>query len=167
VSAPDGLSGNKVKSAGKLLRRHRNFDGTDLFTAADIADALETLQAFRARFSKTQVLARVRIGAEGMARHTAAGVQATQRLKRADRIVGKLARFPDMQLTTMDDIAGCRRVVQSLDEQRVMGTTLRTTPPRDSSTNCSATVASSPRTVVASSLAGSPRAIKRSSPAAS
>jgi len=41
-----------------------------------------------------------------------------QRLKRLPRILGKLARYPSMQIVNMDDIAGCRVTVDSLDEQR-------------------------------------------------
>jgi len=41
-----------------------------------------------------------------------------QRLKRLPRILSKLARYPSMRIVNMDDIAGCRVTVDSLDEQR-------------------------------------------------
>lgn len=44
-----------------------------------------------------------------------------QRLKRAGRIVPKLARFPTMQLDTMQDIAGCRAIVPTQrDVERIL-----------------------------------------------
>lgn len=39
-----------------------------------------------------------------------------QRLKRMDTIIGKLNRFPDMQLSRMHDIVGCRVVLENVDE---------------------------------------------------
>lgn len=39
-----------------------------------------------------------------------------QRLKRLDSIWGKLKRFPDMDLARMQDLGGCRAIVQSIPE---------------------------------------------------
>ena len=39
-----------------------------------------------------------------------------QRLKRLDSIAGKLKRFPDMSLYRMQDLGGCRVIVDSVDE---------------------------------------------------
>lgn len=39
-----------------------------------------------------------------------------QRLKRLDSIVGKLERFPDMDLYRMEDLGGCRVIVGSINE---------------------------------------------------
>lgn len=39
-----------------------------------------------------------------------------QRLKRLDSIVGKLERFPDMDLYRMEDLGGCRVIVDSLED---------------------------------------------------
>lgn len=39
-----------------------------------------------------------------------------QRLKRSPSIIEKLKRFPDMSLDRMQDIAGCRSVVENLDQ---------------------------------------------------
>lgn len=39
-----------------------------------------------------------------------------QRLKRMDRIIQKLARFPEMKLARMQDVAGCRAVLESASE---------------------------------------------------
>jgi ppGpp synthetase/RelA/SpoT-type nucleotidyltranferase len=40
----------------------------------------------------------------------------TQRLKRLPTIVDKLARHPNMQLTTMEDIGGVRAVLSSQEQ---------------------------------------------------
>lgn len=55
------------------------------------------------------------------------GASVSQRLKRADRIVQKLARFPHMRLTQMGDIGGCRVVLSSLDDLRRLEGKLRKT----------------------------------------
>lgn len=39
-----------------------------------------------------------------------------QRLKRLDSIIGKLERFPDMDLYRMEDLGGCRVIVDSIDD---------------------------------------------------
>lgn len=39
-----------------------------------------------------------------------------QRLKRRPTIVGKLRRFPEMQLSRMHDVAGCRVIFRTIDE---------------------------------------------------
>ena len=39
-----------------------------------------------------------------------------QRLKRLDTIVGKLSRFPKMELYRMQDVGGCRVILNSIDE---------------------------------------------------
>jgi len=40
-----------------------------------------------------------------------------QRLKRFSSIAMKLRRFPDMRLTQMQDIAGCRAIFKSIGDQ--------------------------------------------------
>lgn len=39
-----------------------------------------------------------------------------QRLKRLDSIIGKLERFPDMDLYRMQDLGGCRVIVDTIDQ---------------------------------------------------
>jgi len=39
-----------------------------------------------------------------------------QRFKRVDRILNKLIRFPHMRLSQMEDIGGCRAVLETLDD---------------------------------------------------
>jgi putative GTP pyrophosphokinase len=116
MTHPDGLSKGQINRAGELLRAWRL--GEELFDQSEVAEAVDTLEAFRRRFSSTQVLARVRIGAETMARRRVPSVEVVQRTKRAERIIGKLAREPGMQLSRMEDVAGCRLVVPTLGDLR-------------------------------------------------
>ena len=44
------------------------------------------------------------------------GAIVVQRLKRLDTIVDKLARFPDMQLSRMQDLGGCRVILPKIDD---------------------------------------------------
>lgn len=111
----DGLTNGRIDRAGELLRDWRTSD--ELFDPSLIEDALATVEAFRRQFTERQILARVRIGAEGMARSASQEVlDVTQRTKRTDRIIGKLVRHPTMRLTRMQDIVGCRIVVTTLPE---------------------------------------------------
>lgn len=45
-------------------------------------------------------------------------IAVAQRHKRKSTIINKLSRFPSMQLSRMDDIAGCRLIFDSLDDLR-------------------------------------------------
>jgi hypothetical protein len=40
----------------------------------------------------------------------------SRRLKRMEAIIAKLQRYPTMQLTTMQDIGGCRAIVESIEQ---------------------------------------------------
>ena len=86
----DSLSKGQINRAGELLRAWRV--GDRLFDEREVEGALDVLEAFRRRFSAEQVLARVRIGAEGVARRRVPTVAVVQRTKRAERIIGKLVR---------------------------------------------------------------------------
>ena len=44
------------------------------------------------------------------------GAIVVQRLKRLDSIIGKIERFPDMSLYRMQDLGGCRVIVDTLDQ---------------------------------------------------
>ena len=49
-------------------------------------------------------------------KHQNPDVLIAQRLKRLDSIVGKIERFPTMNLYKMQDIGGCRLIADSIDE---------------------------------------------------
>ncbi len=65
-------------------------------------------------------LRKVTVGLRQFVQSETETVNVAQRLKRMDRVVDKLARFPTMRLSQMEDVGGCRAVVQDADEvQRV------------------------------------------------
>lgn len=48
------------------------------------------------------------------------GILVAQRLKRLDTIIGKLSRYPDMKLSRMQDLGGCRVIVPKLEDVYIM-----------------------------------------------
>jgi putative GTP pyrophosphokinase len=108
-------SKSQVVKAGKLLRRRRL--GGPPLSPEDYAKAMAALHEWRARHSyplqKATMGLRQRVAGEHCDTRWV-----SQRLKRKPTIIDKLAREPTMQLTTMQDIAGCRVVLDSVDEVR-------------------------------------------------
>jgi hypothetical protein len=106
---------SQVRKAGTLLREYGA--GHALFDQGDVQDALSVLVAYRTALSRAPyALTRASMGLRSMANTISVGAEVSQRLKRVDRIIEKLGRFPQMQLETMEDIGGCRAVVASLDD---------------------------------------------------
>lgn len=109
------FSKNRVKSAGKALRRHHT--GEQHLDVAGLADAIDVLDHWRACHSyplqKATMGLRSRVATE-----RCRDARVSQRLKRRPTIVDKLTREPRMQLTTMHDIAGCRAVLLGVDDVR-------------------------------------------------
>jgi len=109
------FSKNRVKAAGKALRRHHTGEST--LARADLDQEIEMLDHWRACHSyplqKATMGLRSRVATEGCV-----GARVSQRLKRRPTIIDKLTREPRMQLTTMQDIAGCRAVLRDVDEVR-------------------------------------------------
>lgn len=109
------FSKSRVKAAGKALRRHHT--GEAVLSQDELSEQIEILDHWRACHSyplqKATMGLRSRVG-------TAECVEArvSQRLKRRPTIIDKLTREPQMQLTTMQDIAGCRAVLRNVDEVR-------------------------------------------------
>lgn len=105
------FSNNEVKRAGKVLSCPSNY------TSAELEDAQNTLTYWRtihaAPINTFQANLRTRIRRLGFKDALVA-----QRLKRAVSIVAKLERFPNMKLSTMQDIAGLRAIVKNISEVR-------------------------------------------------
>lgn len=80
------------------------------------ADAVSVLVDHRASFNVP--LAKATMGLRSMVKTERCRVEVSQRLKRELTIVAKLARQPTMALSKMQDIAGCRAVLDSIDEVR-------------------------------------------------
>lgn len=70
---------------------------------------MELLSAFRAEFNVP--LTKVVMGLRSAVETAKAPVVVAQRLKRQPRIITKLTRFPQMDLSRMQDIGGCRAIL--------------------------------------------------------
>lgn len=112
------LSRTAVDRAGDLLRRYRLGEKTD---SIDLGIAMDRLAAFRREWSDPpQPLTTVIMGLRSMVEKLGIPTKPTQRLKRMARIIDKLARYPTSRLTQMQDIGGCRVVVNTLGEVRAL-----------------------------------------------
>lgn len=107
------MTRSQVNKAGKIIR---SWWGTATLMSPDVEDALTTLWRWRA--SHQYPLTKANNGLRSMVRSEGCRVEVSQRLKRIPTIVDKLARQPTMQLATMQDIGGCRAVLDSIDEIR-------------------------------------------------
>lgn len=100
VEFPGG-SKSRVNRAGENVRARRP-------TPEDLHVIEEWRAAHRAVLNTFQAILRFRT------RYT--GITVAQRHKRKRTIIDKLDRFPGMQLSRMDDIAGCRLIFQNTAE---------------------------------------------------
>jgi putative GTP pyrophosphokinase len=113
--APE-FSKTQVRKAGKTLRRIWTTPPGEIteddFVAAEYA--LTVAEDWRAchayPLQKARAALQMRLGTVGVEGDV------SQRLKRVARIIPKLARYPAMQLDTMQDIGGCRAVVPTQND---------------------------------------------------
>lgn len=96
-----GGSKSRVSRAGQAIR-----EGTPSQDDLEVVDQWRA--AHRSVLNTFQAILRTRT------RGTKVAV--AQRHKRRHTIVGKLRRFPKMELARMDDVAGCRLIFPSIDE---------------------------------------------------
>lgn len=82
----------------------------------DFNDAYEVLVAYRA--SHAYPLVTANNGLRSMIRTEHCQVEVSQRLKRVPTILEKLVREPTLPLSSMQDIGGCRAILNSVDEVR-------------------------------------------------
>jgi putative GTP pyrophosphokinase len=104
-----GLSRTKVDRAGDVLRAW-TVDG--LLVGPAEQEASRVVNAYRSEFKSP--LRSVVMGLRSAVRTADVEVVVAERLKRQPRLVGKLIRFPEMKLTRMQDVAGCRAILPSL-----------------------------------------------------
>jgi putative GTP pyrophosphokinase len=71
------------------------------------------VNAYRSEFKSP--LRSVLMGLRSAARTAGVEVVVAERLKRQPRLAGKLIRFPTTRLTQMQDVAGCRAILPSLE----------------------------------------------------
>ncbi len=110
VSVP---SRSQVKKAGSTIRKCLRGELTD---PDQFAHCTEVMEAWRR--AHYQPLVTANNGLRSMARTVGVSAEVTQRLKRRQTILDKLKREPTLDLSRMQDIGGCRAVVETIGELR-------------------------------------------------
>ena len=104
-----GRSRGSVDRAGQVLREWYE---SGLLAGPGVQDASAVLNDYRSEIKDP--LKKVVMGLRSAVRTAGAEVLVSERLKRQPRIIGKLIRFPHMQLSVMQDIGGCRAILPDL-----------------------------------------------------
>ncbi|HTZ42408.1 MAG TPA: hypothetical protein VMB79_00965 [Jatrophihabitans sp.] len=108
------LTPSKVKKAGSVLRRYMRDDNR--VSQDQAIEAIHVIQTYRALHQKP--LVKANNGLRSMVRTCGAEVRVTQRLKRMATILDKLKREPTLPMHKMQDVGGCRAVLDSIEEIR-------------------------------------------------
>jgi putative GTP pyrophosphokinase len=106
------MTKNQIKKAGKILK-HK-----ELYSAKEVKDAEDVLTYWRTLHG--EVINEFHQIVQDIAKKINKDTFVAQRIKRSPSIIGKLQRLGSIQLTTMQDIAGVRAVVNNLDEVRLL-----------------------------------------------
>jgi putative GTP pyrophosphokinase len=113
------ITKSQIKNIGKKLR---NAEVTSELKKVD----LETLNLWRSHHSPSLKYYAKLVKIEALKLNlNESQFTITQRLKRVHSIILKLKRFENMQLSTMDDVAGLRIVVDSADQVKSLTEALR------------------------------------------
>lgn len=104
---------SQVKKAGSTIRKCLRGELKD---DAQFTKAKEVMEAWRR--AHYQPLVTANNGLRSMARTVGVPAEVTQRLKRRQTILDKLGREPTLDLSRMQDIGGCRAVVNSKEDLR-------------------------------------------------
>lgn len=96
-----------IDRAGSILRDWWLADEPEL--EAEVADALHLVWEFRRTFRVP--LQKVTVGVRQFVQRESTAVLVSQRLKRIPTIIDKLTRLPNMKITRMQDIGGCRAIL--------------------------------------------------------
>lgn len=96
-------SGNQIEKAGRIL-------SNPSITDEERSNALKVLNNWRASHAYP-----LQIICDNLRKNNPNAI-VVQRLKRLDSIIGKLKRFPQMNLYRMQDLGGCRVIVDSIDD---------------------------------------------------
>jgi hypothetical protein len=101
----------RVTAAGKVISGRREpSDDLDMDSALSIAGNWRSSHGYPLHVFKTML--------RGRAKKVDPRALVAQRLKRLPSIITKLQRFRAMQLSTMQDLGGCRAVVRTVVERR-------------------------------------------------
>lgn len=109
------LTTSRVNRAGKVIRRA--IRGEDGVTGAEFHEAFDVLVRFRAAHQRP--LTTANMGLRSIVKTVGCvAPEVSQRLKRVPTIIDKLRREPTLALANMQDLGGCRAVLESVDEVR-------------------------------------------------
>lgn len=114
------LTPSQVTKAGRTLRRAMRGEMPE---HEQISTALDVLLAFRAAHQRP--LTTANMGLRSMVKTAGCSGDISQRLKRVPTILDKLKREPTLALARMQDIGGCRAVLASIAEVRLVESRLR------------------------------------------
>lgn len=111
-------SKSAVRKAGSTIREYMRQECTE----DQLDAALKTVIAYRAQFSDPLVIVQTKLRAihEALKMQGEPSQQVTQRLKKSTTIIDKLSRESGLNLARMQDIGGCRMVVESLEHLRLV-----------------------------------------------
>lgn len=112
-----------ARRAGSNIRRFIQGECSQ----AQLDEALATVIAFRAQFADPLVTVQTRLRQihEDLRIQGEPSKQVTQRLKKSTTIVDKLSRENGLDLSRMQDIGGCRMVVETLAHLRLVENEIR------------------------------------------
>jgi hypothetical protein len=100
-------SKNQINKAGKLI-------GSGTSTAAEIMEAREKVGNFRSSHAYPLFSVTIHVRKNALIVNPEAII--ARRLKRLPTIIDKLQRHPNMNVTTMHDLGGCRVVLPTVDD---------------------------------------------------
>ena len=113
-------SRNGVNVAAQALVEYELLQNFDMEVWQKYSNALPVINNWRA--SHSFPLNTFKIGLNRNADRIDGGSLTAQRIKRLSSISQKLQRFPNMKLSQMQDIGGCRAVMRSVDKVRELET---------------------------------------------
>lgn len=119
----DGLveaSNEQINRAGGVLRA---FWRGERMADAEVEAARELVAGFRREHAYPLTL--VTVGLRQFVEAVQPDAPVGQRLKRMDRILEKLVRFPEMKLARMQDVGGCRAVLRDPDAVAAVAARIR------------------------------------------
>lgn len=113
IHGVDVPSPSQAKRAGSTIRKYMRGDNADFESYEQARDVME-----RWRRAHYIPLVTANNGLRSRAKTVGVEAEVTQRLKRQQTILEKLGREPTLDLSRMQDIGGCRAVVNTRDDLR-------------------------------------------------
>lgn len=107
-SKPPKDSKSQINKVGKILRVTADFSSLDFESTIGVAEKWRACHAYPINTFQSTLRTKLRGYRDEPI--------VAQRLKRMSTIIDKLKRYPDMQLTTMQDIGGVRAILGSVED---------------------------------------------------